>query len=324
MRNKGLGVRSEAVGVGSEENYSLRLTPHPSLKIMLTGKNGQVGWELQRTLAPLGQVVALGRQDLDLADPGQIRQRVREIKPDIIINAAAYTAVDKAEEEPELAMAVNGIAPGILAEEAKRIDAAIVHYSTDYVFNGQKNSPYTEEDEPDPLNVYGKTKLAGERAIQAVGASYLILRTSWVYGMRGKNFLLTILRLAREREELRVVDDQIGSPTWSRMVAEATAQILARIYSPLAPHSSPLTELSGVYHLSAGGQTSWYGFTRAILRHAPYLTPNTLRIHPIPASEYPTPARRPKYSVLSNERLNHRFALNLPDWCTQLELALHV
>ncbi|MEW6063667.1 MAG: dTDP-4-dehydrorhamnose reductase [Bacillota bacterium] len=291
---------------------------------MLTGKNGQVGWELQRTLAPLGQVVALGRQDLDLADPGQIRERVREIKPDIIVNAAAYTAVDRAEEEPELALALNGTVPGILAEEAKRINATIIHYSTDYVFDGDKETPYTEEDEPNPINIYGKTKLAGERAIQAVGVPHLILRTSWVYGMRGKNFLLTILRLAREREELRVVDDQIGSPTWSRMVAEATAQILAQVYSPLTPYPSLLTDVSGIYHLSAGGHTSWYGFAKAILKHASHLTPNTLRIHPIPASEYPTPARRPKYSVLGNERLNHRFALNLPDWCTQLELTLHV
>jgi dTDP-4-dehydrorhamnose reductase len=287
---------------------------------MLTGKNGQVGWELQRTLAPLGQVVALGRQDLDLADPGQIRQRVREIKPDIIVNAAAYTAVDKAEEEPELAMAVNGIAPGILAEEAKRINAAIVHYSTDYVFNGQKNSPYTEEDEPGPLNVYGKTKLAGERAIQAVGAPHLILRTSWVYGMRGKNFLLIILRLAREHEELRVVDDQIGSPTWSRMVAEATAQILARIYSPLAPHSSPLTELSGIYHLSAGGHTSWYGFAKAIINYTSLLTPHPLRVSPIPTKEYPTLARRPQYSVLSNDKIKEIFGVALPHWDLALKM----
>ncbi|SFR14185.1 dTDP-4-dehydrorhamnose reductase [Desulfoscipio geothermicus] len=303
-------------------NSSLRLTPHLSLKIMLTGKNGQVGWELQRTLAPLGQVIALGRQDLDLADPGQIRERVREIKPDIIVNAAAYTAVDKAEEEPELAMSVNGIAPGILAEEAKLIDAAIVHYSTDYVFNGQKNSPYTEEDEPEPLNVYGKTKLAGEQAIKAVGVPYLILRTSWVYGMRGKNFLLTILRLAWEREELRVVDDQIGSPTWSRMVAEATAQILARVYSPLMPYPSLLTDVSGIYHLSAGGHTSWYGFTKEIIKYASRLTPYSLQVSPIPSADYPAPARRPAYSVLSNLKLKETFGVAMPDWELLLKIAI--
>jgi len=322
VSNKGLGVRSEAVGVGSEENYSLRLTPHPSLKIMLTGKNGQIGWELQRTLAPLGEVVALGRQEFDLTRPGQIRERVREIKPDIIVNAAAYTAVDKAEEEPDLAMAVNGTAPGILAEEAKRVNALLIHYSTDYVFDGTKRTPYTEEDEPNPINVYGKTKLAGERAIQEVGVPHLIFRTSWVYGIRGKNFLLTILRLARERKELRVVDDQIGSPTWSRMVAEATAQILARIYSPFAPHSSPLTELSGIYHLSAGGQTSWYGFAKAIINYTSHLTPHPLRVSPIPTNKYPTPARRPSYSVLSNAKLNDAFGIVLTDWERVLILAL--
>jgi dTDP-4-dehydrorhamnose reductase len=189
-------------------------------RILLTGKNGQVGWELQRTLATLGEVVTLDRQDLDLADPDSIRRVVREHKPNLIVNAAAYTAVDKAEEESDLAMVINGTAPGILAEEAKRLSAAIIHYSTDYVFDGSKNTPYTEEDAPNPLNVYGRTKLAGERAIQAVGAPYLILRTSWVYGMRGKNFLLTILRLARERNEIKVVNDQIGAPTWSRIIAQ--------------------------------------------------------------------------------------------------------
>ena len=186
------------------------------MKILLTGKNGQVGWELQRTLAPLGEVVAVDRQALDLANPDAIRALIREVKPALIVNPAAYTAVDKAESEPELAMAVNGIAPGIMAEEAKRLGAAMIHYSTDYVFDGTQTSPYTEKDRPNPGNVYGKTKLAGEQAIQAVGVPHLILRTSWVYGSRGRNFLLTILRLAQERDELKIVDDQIGAPTSSR------------------------------------------------------------------------------------------------------------
>lgn len=284
-------------------------------KIMLTGKNGQVGWELQRTLAPLGEVAALDRQQLDLANPDQIREIVREIKPNLIVNAAAYTAVDKAEEEPELAMAVNGIAPGILAEEAKRLNAAIIHYSTDYVFDGAKTTPYTEEDEPNPLNVYGRTKLEGERAVQAVGAPHLILRTGWVYGTRGKNFLLTILRLAQEREELRIVDDQIGAPTWSRMIAEATAQILAQGYSSLL-------EKRAIYHLSAGGQTSWYGFAKAIVARISETSTQSVKLIQIPTGKYSTPARRPAYSLLSNAKLNGAFGLAMLDWDRALELVL--
>lgn len=289
-------------------------------KIMLIGKNGQVGWELQRTLAPLGGVVALGRQELDLSNPGRIRDLVREIKPDIIVNAAAYTSVDKAEEEPELAMAINGIAPGVIAEEAKRINAAVVHYSTDYVFDGTKSTPYTEEDEPNPVNIYGKTKLEGERVIQAAGIPHLILRTGWVYAMRGNNFLLTILRLAREREELNIVDDQIGSPTWSRMLAEATAQILAQLCSSLTPNH--LMNMSGIYHLSAGGQTSWYSFARAILEYTAYFDAKALQLNPIPTSKYPTPAGRPNYSVLNNDKIKGSFSLSLPCWHKQLKFSL--
>lgn len=284
-------------------------------KIMLVGKNGQVGWELCRTLPSLGDVVALNRQQLDLSSPEQIRQRVREIRPNLIVNAAAYTAVDRAEEEPETAMAINGIAPGILAEEAKSINAAIIHYSTDYVFDGTKTTPYTEDDEPNPLNVYGETKLEGERAIQATGVPHIILRTSWVYGLRGKNFLMTILRLAREKEELRVVDDQIGSPTWSRMIAEVTAQILAQGYSTFS-------EKKGIYHLSTGGQTSWYGFAKDILAQTPESGLQCQKIIPIPTSDYPTPARRPAYSVLSNDKLSKDFGLVLPDWKSALKLVL--
>jgi len=284
--------------------------------ILLTGKNGQVGWELQRTLAPLGEVVALDRQQLDLSNPAQIRERVREIKPGLIVNAAAYTTVDRAEAEPELAMAVNGTAPGILAEEAKRAGAAIIHYSTDYVFDGSKTTPYTEEDAPNPINVYGRTKLAGEQAIQAVGVPHLILRTSWVYGMRGKNFLLTILRLAREREELTIVDDQIGAPTWSRTIAEATARILS--VNPL-----PLADASGIYHMTASGSTTWYGFAEAILALDPNPAEQVCKhLKPILTAEYPTPARRPAYSVLSNAKLKAAFGVVLPSWEQGLKSAL--
>jgi len=289
-------------------------------RILLTGKNGQVGWELQRTLATLGEVIALDRESMDLADPDSIRRTVREHKPNLIVNAAAYTAVDRAEEEPDLAMAINGIAPGILAEEAKRLGAAVIHYSTDYVFDGKKHEPYTEENVPKPLNVYGKTKLAGERAIQDVGAPNLIFRTSWVYGTRGKNFLLTILRLAREREELRIVSDQIGAPTWSRMIAEATAQVLAQITSHATPLSKLFSDISGVYHLSAGGETSWFGFAKAILANQLAPTVPVPRLTPVRTEEYPARATRPKYSVLSNVKLNRKFGLIMPQWENSLGL----
>ncbi|MEW5784290.1 MAG: dTDP-4-dehydrorhamnose reductase [Bacillota bacterium] len=284
-------------------------------RIMLTGMSGQVGWELRRTLAPLGAVVALNRRQLDLAVPGQIRERVREIKPNLIVNAAAYTAVDKAEEEMELCRAVNGTAPGILAEEAKSLNAVLIHYSTDYVFDGTKKIPYVEDDEPNPLNIYGRTKLEGERAVQAVGVPHLILRVSGVYGKRGKNFMLTVLRLAREKGELKVVDDQVGSPTWSRMIAEATAQILARGYYALL-------ERGGVYHLSAGGETSWYGFARATLARSGKPGLHSVQIMPISTGQYRSVARRPAYAVLSNGKLNRTFGIALPDWEAALDLVM--
>ena len=296
--------------------------PHARRRILLLGKNGQVGWELRRTLSPLGTVIAPDSSQLDLSAPDKICAVLRKVKPRLIVNAAAYTAVDQAEKEPELAAAINGAGPAILAEEARRLGAALVHYSTDYVFDGESAAPYTEEDEPNPLNVYGKTKLAGERAVQDVGVPHLILRTGWVYGMRGKNFLLTILRLARERKELKVVDDQIGAPTWCRAIAEATAQILAQGKGSFAGF---LERAGGLYHLTAGGRTSWYGFAKAIIeldRNSPEQILEELK--PIPTSEYPTPARRPAYSVLENEELNRRLGLKLPDWRTQLELALDV
>ena len=276
-------------------------------KILLAGKNGQIGWELQRTLAPLGDVIAIDREEMDLSKPDAIRARIREIKPEIIVNAAAYTAVDQAESEPDRAMAVNGVAPGIIAQEAKRIGALLVHYSTDYVFDGTKTSPYTEEDGPNPINVYGKTKLAGERAVTASGSAHLILRTSWVYSSRGSNYLLTILRLAREKKELAVVDDQIGSPTWARDIAAITARVL----------DEP-KERSGLFHLSASGATSRFGFASEILR----ISGHTLPIRPIPSAEYPSPAVRPANSVLDNSKFRTNFGLELPAWQSSLKQCL--
>lgn len=296
------------------------------MRILLTGVTGQVSWELQRTLMTLGEVIPVGRSvsnaglQMDLADPDTIRHTIREVMPDLIVNAAAYTAVDKAESEPELAMAINGIAPGLMAEEAKLLGAAIVHYSTDYVFDGTKATPYTEEDLPDPQNTYGKTKLAGEQAIQAVGVPHLILRTSWVYGIRGKNFLLTMLKLAREREELKVVDDQIGAPTWSRTIAEATAQILSQ-----STQNVPcfLASKSGVYHLSASGQTSWYGFASAIFEHDRKSSERKMqRLIAIASDQYPTPAKRPAYSLLDTHKLSNTFGLAFAPWQRSLELVL--
>ena len=291
-------------------------------RILLLGKTGQLGWELQRALSPLGAVIAPNSGQLNLSDFGRIRAVLREMKPDLVVNAAAYTAVDQAEKEPDIATAINAGAPGVLAEEARRLGAALAHYSTDYVFDGESVAPYTEEDEPNPLNLYGKTKLAGERAVQSGGAPHLILRTSWVYGMRGKNFLSTILHLARKRKELKVVDDQIGAPTWCRAIAEATAQILAQSKGDFAGY---LEQTGGLYHLTAGGQTSWYGFAKAIAELDPNLGKQSLEeLKPIPTTEYPTPARRPAYSTLDNEELTRRFGLKLPDWRAQLELALDV
>ena len=275
------------------------------MRILLTGRNGQVGWELQGALAPLGKVTALGRAELDLRDATHIRDAVRTAKPDVIVNAAAYTAVDKAEAERDLALAVNAVAPGILAEEAKRGGALLVHYSTDYVFDGTKGSPYTEVDPTCPINVYGESKLAGEKEIQRSKCRFLILRTSWVYGPRGNNFMLTMLRLARERPELRVVDDQIGAPTSSLAIARATAQLLR-------------AGASGLYHLSAAGEVTWCGFARAILARAGIATP----VRAIRTEDYPTPARRPRNSRLDCLRLRKDFGLALAPWEDQLAEAL--
>ncbi|MGA1874475.1 MAG: dTDP-4-dehydrorhamnose reductase [bacterium] len=288
------------------------------MKILLIGCNGQIGWELNRTLQSLGEIEALDYPAIDLALPDNIREQVRRIQPQLIVNAAAYTAVDKAEEEPELAMAINGMAPGILAEEARRIKAALVHYSTDYVFDGSRSEPYTEDDTPNPVSTYGRSKWRGEKAVREVGPPHLVLRTSWVYGSRGKNFMLTMLRLAREKEEIRIVDDQIGSPTWCRLVAEATAQILAQ---GIRDWPGFLSEKGGLYHLCAGGRTSWFHFAEAILRLDPDRAGQKVkRLLPISTAEYPTPARRPAYSLLSCEALYQTFGLRLPDWDLSLPL----
>lgn len=286
--------------------------------ILLTGASGQVGWELRRTLAPLGEVTALDSRGLDLADPAAIRARVREIGPKLIVNPAAYTAVDKAESEPERARSVNAVAPGILAEEARRCGAVLVHYSTDYVYDGGKAGAYLEDDPTGPLCVYGATKLAGEEAIRASGVRHLIFRTSWVYGLRGGNFLLTMQRLMRERPELKIVDDQIGAPTWSRQIAEATALALAQVFSPARGADKP--EPWGTYHLTCAGETSWYGFASAIAE----LTPleNRPRLTPIPTSSYPAPARRPANSRLDNGKLARTFGIRLPHWHEALKLCL--
>ena len=287
-------------------------------RILVTGTNGQLGFELLRSLAGQGEVVAAGRERMNLSDPDSIRRTLREVRPDLIVNAAAYTAVDQAESEPDLAMAVNGIAPGLMAEEAKRLGAAVIHYSTDYVFEGTKGTPYTEDDAPCPISVYGRSKLEGERAIKAVGAPYLILRTSWVYGMRGKNFLLTILRLAKERDELRIVDDQIGAPTWSRAIAGATKGILERLGYGKQGFIEACAGQSGIYNLTAAGQTSWHGFTAAIIQNA--LNPGNRLLDraplltPISTEQYPLPALRPPYSVLANAKLQRAFGVVMPDW----------
>jgi len=299
--------------------------------ILLTGKNGQVGRELTAMLPRIGNLVAVGRGELDLSKPDDICKLIREIKPQLIVNAAAYTAVDKAESEEDLAGAVNAQAPGIIAEEAKNLGVGVVHYSTDYVFAGLKTSPYNESDAPNPQSVYGRTKLQGEKAIQQSGADHLIFRTAWIYGREGKNFLRTILRLATEREELRIVSDQAGAPTSSYEIAAATTQILTQLLAH-TKRTHPLGKVSGTYHMTAAGETSWAGFAEAILelaranppRASWYLTAtNNLplmakRVVPITTAEYPTPARRPAYSVLSNRSLADTFQTHLPDWRVQL------
>lgn len=288
-------------------------------RILLIGANGQVGWELCRTLASLGDVVAASLEGeygpaIDLTDSSALARLVSESQPDAVVNAAAYTAVDKAETDQATARRINAEAVGELGALLAPKGIPVVHYSTDFVFSGTQDRPYTEDDTPAPLNVYGLTKLEGERALLDSGAKALVFRTSWVYGARGANFLLTMLRLFRERDELRIVDDQIGSPTWSRMLAEMTALILYRVLRG----ELDLDKVGGLYHLTGSGQVNWYGFACAILE-ASGLDSNLI---PIPSSEYPAPAKRPIYSVLDNRRFQETFGLCMPDWRLSLDQCL--
>lgn len=291
----------------------------PEQTILVTGVNGQVGFELLRSLQGLGRVVACDRSMLDLSDLDRVRSVVRELKPSIIVNPAAYTAVDKAETDVDAARRLNADVPRVLAEEAARSGASLIHYSTDYVFDGVKPGEYFEADLPDPQNVYGLTKLEGEAAIASSGCQHLILRTSWVYGGRGHNFLLTMLRLGVDRPELKVVADQTGAPTWSHAIATATSHVLAQVRG-VADEAGWWGEHSGTYHLTAGGDTSWHGFASAIFELAEL--PKRPIILPISAAEYPTPARRPSNSKLSNAKLAQVFGVVLPHWRESLALCL--
>ncbi|QQE83859.1 dTDP-4-dehydrorhamnose reductase [Pseudomonas putida] len=277
------------------------------MRVLVCGHNGQVAQALKTQLAGLGEVHLLGRDQLDLAQPEALREPLRQLAPELIINAAAYTAVDQAESEPDTAFAINAQAPGVLAEEALRLGAPLIHYSTDYVFDGEKAAPYTEQDVPNPLGVYGRSKLAGEQAIAAVGGAHLILRTSWVYSLHGRNFLLTMQRLLQEKPQLRVVNDQIGAPTWASTIALSTRALIERWQAGRAG-------AWGTYHLTAQGQTSWFGFAQAIGEQLKARGLPCAELLPIPSSEYPTPARRPANSRLDCSRLAREWDVTLPHW----------
>lgn len=282
--------------------------------LLVTGSNGQVGFELRRSLAPLGRVVAVDRQRGDLTRVDDLRQLVRDVHPDVIVNAAAYTAVDKAESDVDTAFAINGIAPGVLAEEAKALGSLLVHYSTDYVFDGNSSSAYVEVDAVSPQSVYGKSKLAGEQAIGATGAVALILRTCWVAGAHGGNFAKTMIRLGQERDSLRVIADQHGAPTTAALIADVTAQIVARYWLHGRRESFP----GGIYHLAAAGETTWHEYATAVLTGAAKrglaLRVDPAHIEPIPATAYPLPAPRPANSRLDTHKLRDTFDIHLPDW----------
>ncbi len=290
------------------------------MKILVTGCNGQVGFELARTLLPLGEVFALNREQFDLTNLESCRATIQEISPDVIVNAAAYTAVDKAETERETAFLINEKAVAVLAQEAKKLNALLIHYSTDYVFDGTKNAPYNEDDATNPLNVYGESKLAGEQVIQQSGADYLILRTTWVFASRGQNFVKSILRLAAEREELNIVADQIGAPTSARFIAETTAHILRQSQQ----ERGAKTFKSDIYNLTNSGETSWHGFAEKIVELVKLQNTELKNrvINPIPTTAYPTPAKRPLNSRLSTQKLTQHFNLKMPSWETVLELCL--
>lgn len=289
------------------------------MKILLIGKNGQVGSELNNLVGNLGTLVALEREQLDLSHPNRIEPKILDIRPDIIINAAAYTAVDKAEKEPDMAMAVNGAAPAMLAKAAKTTGAGLIHFSTDYVFDGRSDIPYKEETPTCPLSIYGKSKLEGEKAIIEAGIPFLILRTAWVYSVNGNSFLKSIRKLAEEKETLRIVNDQTGSPTWAHSIALATRQILKQcITKNWLKKEDPF--LSGIFHLTCQGKTSWYGFAKEILNISG--AAKKTRLFPIPTSDYPTPAARPLYSILSNDKAKKIFNVQLPLWKDALKNCL--
>jgi dTDP-4-dehydrorhamnose reductase len=291
-------------------------------RILILGAAGQVGRELQRSFADAGEIITHDRDTVDLAVPDQVRALVRGVAPHVILNAAAYTAVDRAESEPEAAMAVNAHLPGLLAEEALRANALLVHYSTDYVFDGSKATPWTETDTPNPMNTYGASKLAGEEAIRQVGGRYLIFRTSWVYGSCGNNFLLTMLRLGRERDLFKIVDDQVGAPTTSIELANATRAIVS---GALGGQFGDTAQWAGLYHMTCSGSVSWCGFARAIFARAQTLMGGKVpTVNPIPSSEYPAPAPRPHNSVLSNDKLHARFGVRLAPWEMALDEVLRI
>jgi len=280
------------------------------MKILLLGKNGQVGCELNKLLKRFGTLIALGREQLDFSNLNSIEPLILDICPDVIINAAAYTAVDKAEKEPELVMTINAAAPGILAQAAKLVGAGLIHYSSDYVFDGHSDTAYKEESPTCPINVYGKSKLAGEKAIMELHIPYLIFRTSWVYSLYGKNFLKTIKKMAEGKDPLRIVDDQIGSPTWARSIALATHQILEQCLQKNWLKDNLQTH-SGIFHLTCQGKTSWHGFAKELLSLSGI---ENTKLVPISTSEYPTPAIRPLYSILCNDKVQNTFNVELPNW----------
>ncbi|MHA6846823.1 dTDP-4-dehydrorhamnose reductase [Ralstonia syzygii] len=296
--------------------------PHPVPRLLVTGSNGQVGFELRRSLAPLGEVIALDRAACDLTQPDALRRLVREHRPDVIVNPAAYTAVDKAETDADAAFAVNGTAAGVLAEEARALGSLLVHYSTDYVFDGSKAGAYVESDAVNPQSVYGKSKLAGEQAITASGAAALVLRTCWVAGAHGGNFAKTMLKLGRERDSLRVIADQFGAPTTAALIADVTAQIVARFWLSGDRAAFP----GGLYHLAAAGETTWHGYATAVLRYAKArgleLKVDPERIEAIPATAYPLPAPRPANSRMNTGKLTETFGIHLPDWQQGVHLLL--
>jgi dTDP-4-dehydrorhamnose reductase len=298
---------------GSESNPMRSSRP----TLLLIGATGQIGSELRNALMDLGTVCTPSRSELDLRDERSIRRCVDTVRPGLIVNVAAYTEVDRAESEPDLAHRINATAPGILAEAAESLGAPVVHYSTDYVFDGRKDGAYREDDHPAPLNAYGQSKLIGEDAVRDRCAQHLVLRTSWVYGLTGKNFLRTMLRLAGQRDELRVVNDQVGAPTWSRAVAEATAAILSQARTP---EGFDLGPRAGLYHLTARGSTTWYGFAREIVSAAGFA--ERVCVEPISTDEYPTAAMRPANSRLDCSRLETAFGVRLPHWRQQLELVM--